>query len=145
MEKSPNLSIPRSGDLPTDKWVGTPEHFENAKANTTRAFNSYVEEDAPDHPWQKLVKRQLNPNIVGAAVAVASAAVLVLDTVNSGPSSFVVNNPEAATTALAAGTAAIGALASKMVRDGNAEELKQAREAEREQIKQAEEEKTWWK
>ena len=43
MEKTPNLSIPRDGDLPSAQWVGTPEHFESAKAHTTRDLKEYVE------------------------------------------------------------------------------------------------------
>ena len=128
-----------------DDWFGTPEHFEEAKDRTTRALKEYIAEDAPDHPWQVVAKRQLNPHLVGAVIAVASAAALTLDMVNSGPSSFVVNNPAAATTALAAGAAAIGGIASKLTGEANADELRATRQAERKQRKQDEEDKAWWK
>ena len=98
---------------------------------TTRSFKSYLEQDTPDHPWKKVEKRQLNPNFVGALTAIGFATVLASDVLLNGPSGFVVNHPEAATTALTAGAAVVGAAANKLVRDANAKELKAARQAER--------------
>ena len=72
--------------------------------------------DLPDIPFMGATKRKLNPKFVGALAAVGFAAVITLDTVANGPSSFVVENPEAATTTLAGISAAVGALAYKLTR-----------------------------
>ena len=100
---------------------------------TAKSFKSYLEQDTPDRPWQKVAKRQLNPNFVGALTAIGFATVLASDVILNGPSGFVVNHPEAATTGLTAGAAVVGAAANKLVRDMNAKELKEARQAERKQ------------
>ena len=112
-----------------------PVDDEQTRRAATESFQRYLEEDTPDHPWQKIAKRQLNPNLVGALTAIGTAAVLTADIALNGPSGFVVNHPEAATTALAAGAGAIGAITSKIVSEQYAKEIRGARQAEREQRK----------
>lgn len=70
--------------------------------------------DLPDKPFMGATKRKLNPKFVGALAAVGFAAVITLDTVVNGPSSFVVEHPEAATTTLAGISAVVGALVYKL-------------------------------
>lgn len=101
------------------------------EAAIRNSFQHHLEQDTPDKPWQKVIKHQLNPNTVGALTAIGFATVLTADVLFNGPSDFVVNHPEAATTALTATSAAIGALANKLVREANAKELSQAHRTER--------------
>ena len=103
------------------------------------AFQDYVEADTPDRPWQEVMKKQIDPVKVGVLSGIGFAALMVFDVVHNGPSSLVVNNPEAAATALAGGAAAIGALATKLVQEENAEEIARVRRAEREARKEKEE------
>ena len=126
-------------DYPDDDWdfLGPDSDMEAERvAYATEAMSRYVGEDKPDQPWQKVMKRQLNPKVVGALVAIGFAAALVLDVVvNNNPSSLVVNHPEAATLGLTGGAALAGLGAAKITSDVNAKEISRARKTEREQRK----------
>ena len=113
-----------------NNWENIESSFFSEKA-ANRAIQRCLEEDASERPWKTVSKHQLNPKVAGAVTAILFAATMTLDVVHNGPSSFVVNNPEAATTTLAMGAAAIGALTSKLVGEANANEVKRIRQAER--------------
>lgn len=113
-----------------NNWENIESSFFSEKA-ASRAIKRCLEEDASERPWKTVSKHQFNPKVVGAVSAILFAATMTLDVVHNGPSSFVVNNPEAATTALAIGAAAIGAITTKLVGDANADEVKRIRQTER--------------
>ena len=97
------------------EWEDPDAHFERA-ARTRERLRRSASEDLPDRLPSRADKRQLNPKFVGALTAVGFATVITVDAVNSGPSSFVVNNPEAATTLLAGASAAVGGMFYKIVK-----------------------------
>ncbi|MBR2543294.1 hypothetical protein IKE80_02635 [Candidatus Saccharibacteria bacterium] len=131
-------------DYPDDDWdflgpdSGMDSEIEAERtAYAAESLNKYMKEDTPDHPWRKVVPRQLNPNVVGTLCAIFVGAALTLDVVVGGnPSDLVVDNSEAAMLGLAAVSGVAGAVASKLTRDANAEELNRIRREEREQRKE---------
>ena len=147
-----------------DEWYGTPEHFEQAKAQnksngtvdwdglakwreeqgpapwndprwqtppgdyeTTRpnaiahALQDYATEDKPNGAHQRVTRKQLDPAVVGMFTAAAFMAVEILG-IGDNPSDLILNNYAAATTLLASGAAATGALAGKLTADYNTKE-----------------------
>ena len=93
-------------------------------------FQANLAQDEPDGLWQKIVKKATEPNTLGAIAAIGFATVITADVVLNGPSEFVVNSPEAATTALALGAAAVGTLANRGARLAKMKDLKAKRQAE---------------
>ena len=104
---------------------------ERLERRSRESLQQNLEQDRPDGPWQKIVKKISNPNVLGSVAAIGFATMMVADVVLNGPSEFVVNSPEAATTALALGAAAIGAAFNKLGRKAEAADLKTERQAER--------------
>ena len=99
------------------------EKTNHAREHLRKSFN----EETLDQPFRSATKRKLNPKFVGALAAIGFAAVITFDTAFNGPSSFVVEHPEAATTALAGISAAVGALAYKLTRGLEHKEQKSSR------------------
>ena len=95
-------------------------------------FQANLERSEPDGLLQKIIKKVSDPNVMGGIAAVGFAVMMTADVVLNGPSEFVVNSPEAATTTLALGAAAIGTLFSRLARLAEMKDLKAKRQAERE-------------
>ncbi len=89
---------------------------------TSRAFDRHFEVSESNRAPQKFKKYKLNPTFVGIVTAAIFAITIVADVIHNGPSSFVVNNPEAATTLLATGAATVGLGAAKITEGANAKE-----------------------
>ena len=94
-------------------------------------FQANLAQNEPDGSLQKIIKKVTEPNTLGAIAAIGFATILTADVVLNGPSDFVINSPEAATTTLALGAAAVGALASRGARLAEMKDLKAKRQAER--------------
>lgn len=99
------------------------------------SLQNKLEEDISDGLWQKIVKKTSDPNVLGALAAVGFATMMTADVVLNGPSEFVVNSPEAATTAMALGAAAIGAVFNKFGRKADVIDTKRKQQAKREAFK----------
>ena len=94
-----------------------PDYNSPRVKHTRERLRDSVNRDEPDKPFRNATKRQLNPKFVGTLAAIGTAVVITADVVLNGPSNLVIEHPEAATTFLASGSAAIGALAYKLTRD----------------------------
>ena len=90
----------------------------------------HVERDRPRESWHDFTEAQPNPNLVGAVVGAGTAVLLGLDVIfNGGVGLQIAGGP------IIAGSALIGALASKATSEYNAKITSSTHRAERMQAK----------
>ena len=132
--KNPELGRSRGYDEGWDD-LARERLNERLERRSRESLQKNLEQERTNGSWRDIIKKAVEkisePNKLGAIAAVGFATMMTADVVLNGPSEFVVNSPEAATTALALGAAAMGAAFGGLGRKADMKDTKVKRQAER--------------